>query len=115
MQLLLTNKHLAYLLLSCFIILSSLYLVLDKRGFSVQLTTQSDEIKLSSFYQAWCNIRKLRRDWKRILQPCEGLTRWGSTQEGWREPTDAQTSVIVAMDIRPTCTYTPIVKLTNSY
>ena len=104
MQLLLNNRYLAYLLLSFFIIFSSFYMVRVNYGYSAQPKIQSDELKLHSFYQTWCNIRRLRSDWKKILRPCEGLTRWGSTKEGWRESTDPQTSVVVAMDIRPTCT-----------
>ena len=105
MPLLINNKHVAYLLLSGSVILSTLYLMRENREASIQFARRSDDVKISSFYHTWCNVRKLRKDWKRILQPCKGIIKWGSTKEDWLEPTDPQTSIIVSMDIRPTCMY----------
>ena len=105
------SKVLGCLLPSSFLILSTLYLARNNHVGRLQPTRRSDPVKISSFYQTWCSIRQLQRDWERILNPCEGIIKWGSTKEDFKEPTDPIKSAIVALDIRPTCTYSfmPIV------
>lgn len=100
---LINNKCLSYILLICFMLVSTIYLLRDSGKFTAQPIQSSDDVRLSEFYQTWCDVRKYRKDWKRIQEPCKGLTKWGSSKEGWNEPTDAANSVIISMEIRPTC------------
>ena len=99
------NKCLASVLLICFMLVSTLYLLKDNNQFTTQPIQSLDDVKLSDFYQTWCDVRKYRKDWKRIQEPCKGLTKWGSSKEGWNEPTDAAKSVIISLEIRPTCKF----------
>ena len=97
------KKCLAYLLLVCFVVLSTFYVLQGNRRLSTKTIQNHDDEKLSSFYETWCKVRRYMKDWRRIKQGCDGLLEWGSAKRGWDERTDAGRSIVIAMDIRRTC------------
>ncbi len=98
----------------CYILSASITLLTIKYiaqfGVSYEPVSQNrrdlkDDAKLSDFYKTWCEVRRYRKDWEKIREPCQGLIKWGATKEGWNETTDAAKSVIISKDIRPTCKF----------
>ena len=69
---------------------------------TVKNHTRSNEI-YADFMQTWCRLKRLRRDWKRVLRPCADNMKWGKNMNSWRDQsrTDAAKSYLTLWDIRP--------------
>ncbi|XP_067031882.1 uncharacterized protein [Acropora muricata] len=62
-----------------------------------------DNALYADFFEAWCLVKQMRRDWRRILRPCAGSMAWGdhSGYDHMSNRTDASKSYLVRWDVRP--------------
>lgn len=53
----------------------------------------------ADFIETWCWLKRLRMDWKHVLQPCANNMEWGYRLP--QDRTDASKSYLTLWDIRP--------------
>jgi hypothetical protein len=65
--------------------------------------TNEVTIKKQTFEFHWCRMQKSRVDWKAIITPCSGNTRWGNIPSHWKKQpvTDPLTSFLYMWDVNP--------------
>ncbi|EDO40196.1 predicted protein [Nematostella vectensis] len=71
--------------------------------FPLYLISTVNKNTLKEFLHDWCRVRNIRTDWQGLLSPCVGKTQWGEYHTIFTRinMTDADTSYISLMDIRP--------------
>ena len=90
------------------LVITTIFILLQNmRTFDETLKPNQDLDKVRDFKRDWCRIRNMRVNWKRILEPCRGRTRWNTTEPGWGKDseTDPDMSYISMWDIKPAGEY----------
>lgn len=75
----------------------------SKVGLARNRNNTRDNALYADFFESWCLVKQMRRDWRRILRPCAGSMAWGdhSGYEHMSNRTDASKSYLVRWDVRP--------------
>ena len=102
------NKKKTLLLGSC--ILATIFIVTFRFSVKVQtsfMASIADESPetFEKLEPDWCRVRNARVDWVQMLKPCAQNMSWWHKNWDKNERTNAEKSVIISKDIKPTGAY----------